>query len=77
MGFLGVRFEVVGEGGLCQKLQIWHENTYIKVVLEIILFNIKPLLILLISSFLQKNQHFLAKIVPLLKATVGELLEIF
>ena len=36
-------------------------------------FSTKPLLILLMSAFFAKNQRFLAKIVPLLKAIVWEL----
>ena len=47
---------------------------------ENIPFSIKALLILLMLAFYAKNQHFFAKIVALLKATVCKLtplLEIF
>ena len=52
---------------------MWHVSTHTYVVLENIAFSTKALLILLMSAFfLQKNQRFLARIVPLLKAIVLE-----
>ena len=71
MGFLGG-----GEGSkitsleLCYKLDIWYVSTHRYVVSENIPFSTKALLILLMPAFLVKNQHILAKIVPLLKAVV-------
>ena len=57
VGFLGALFEVRG-------VDIWRlESTHTYVVSEIISFSIKVLLI-------AKVQRFMAKIVPLLKATV-------
>ena len=47
--------------------------THIYAVSENIPLSTKTLLILSMSAFLTKSQHFLAKIVPLLKAIVREL----
>ena len=70
MGFLGVCFEVGGEGGaiLCLKpvrimLETW---TLVRKYRPI------ALLILVMSAFLWKKSAFFAKIVPLLKAIVWE-----
>ena len=49
-------------------------RTYaVLLVLENIPFSTKTLLVLFMSAFFAKNLCFLAKIVPLLKAIVGEL----
>ena len=45
-------------------------GTHPNVVSENIPFSTKSLLILLMSAFFSKNQHFFPKIVPLLKAIV-------
>ena len=85
MGLFRGSFWGVGGGGeitLCLKLgRIMLEtlritaNTY--VVSENMPVSFKALLILLISAFFAKNQCFLAKIVPLLKAIVWELWQRF
>ena len=73
MGFLWVRFEMVGagEGGAGKITPHPGLSTYSSEVSENIPFTIKALLTMLMSVFfLQKMTVFLAKIVPLLKATV-------
>ena len=79
MGFLGVLF-VVGGTGLGEKLptptventiMLKISNTLTYLVLQNLPFNTKnPLILLMSAYFLAKNQQFLAKIVPLLKAIV-------
>ena len=81
VGFLVVHFEVVGGKitpwlkplELGKELEIRYVGTYTYLVSVNIPFSIKTALILLMSAFFAKNQHFLEKIVPLLKATVWEL----
>ena len=68
VGYLGVRFEVGRLAG-----GILHVRTHIYEVSEYTPFSTNSLLILLMSAFFAKNQHFMAKIVPLLKAVVWEL----
>ena len=84
-GFLRVRFEG-GRGEvklppppthavknlleLGQKLEIWRVSTHSYVVPEDIPFSTKVLLICLCQYFFEKNQRFLAKIIPFLKAIV-------
>ena len=58
------------------KLEIWHVSAHPYVVSENLAFSTKGLLILVMSAFFGdvsifwKNQRFLVKIVPLLKAIV-------
>ena len=60
----------------CQKPYIWYINTHIQVLLENILLNTPNFLLLLMSAFFAKNQHFLAKkIVP--KAIVRQFCQRF
>ena len=71
MGFLGVRFEVGGGVKLapCLKLvriTLEYGNLARKYTPYVVSENIP----LLMSAFLKRNQRFLAKIVPLLKAIV-------
>lgn len=55
---------------LCQKLEIWRVSTHSYVVPEDIPCSTKVLLICLCQYFFEKNQRFLAKIIPFLKAIV-------
>ena len=56
-------------------LKTWNlvVHTPIYLVSENVPFSARTVLILLMSAFFAKNQHFLVKIVPLLKAIVWEL----
>ena len=84
-GFLRVRFEgeegrlnyppppthaVKNLLELGQKLEIWRVSTHSYVVPEDIPFSTKVLLICFCQYFFEKNQRFLAKIIPFLKAIV-------
>ena len=55
---------------LGQKLEIWRVSTHSYVVPEDIPFSTKVLLICFCQYFFEKNQRFLAKIIPFLKAIV-------
>ena len=75
--FLGVRFERggrAGEGGWGVKNPLLSYQKLVNIhsygVSENIPFSTKALLILMVSAFFTKNQHFVAKIVFLLKAIV-------
>ena len=56
VGFLGIHF--LNSLELCQKLEIWYVSTQACVVVENIPFSTKDCLILLMSAFFAKNQHF-------------------
>ena len=83
VGFLGIHFEVcLGEWWvhllpsvqnlfqLCYNFENWYVSTNPYIFSENIPLITKALLILLMSSFIAKNQHFFAKIVLLLKPMV-------
>ena len=79
VGFLGLCFEVGGELSSSPQSKTcyiyardlkWYVSTHPHLVSENISFSTKALLILLISAFFTKNQHFLAKIVPLVLFSV-------
>ena len=63
---------------MSEKLEIWDASTHTYLVSEIILFSAKTLLILLISAFFTKNQHFLGKYDSFTQSnSVRPVLEIF
>ena len=58
---------------MCQKLNIWYVSIHTYVVSGNIPFSTKAFLILLMLAYFFKNQHFLAKIVPLAEAILWEM----